>query len=130
MKTWKLVSGILSLAFSLFILFQSCAANFVAAWEEKNDDTSAAGGFLVALMLIAGGIVSIVTRKSTKNSGNTALIILFGLGALIGYANLGIYSDLLFWSTWALACAILAIVSFVKNKKRTTIEITKEGSEL
>lgn len=130
MKTWKLVSGILSLAFSLFILFQSCAANFVAAWEEKNDDTSAAGGFLVALMLIAGGIVSIVTRKSTKNSGNTALIILFGLGALIGYANLGIYSDLVFWSTWALACAILAIVSFVKNNKRTTIQITKGGSEL
>lgn len=129
MKTWKLVSGILSLAFSLFILFQSCAATFVAAWEEKSDDTSASGGFFVALMLIAGGIVSIVTRRSTKNSGNVALIVLFGLGALLGYVNLGIYSDLVVWSTWSLVCAVMALISLSKNRRLSKRQTTEEHSE-
>ena len=66
MKAWKLVSGILSIVLFVIVMFQSCA----------------------------GGIVSIATRSSEKKGGNIALIILFGLAAMSGFAGYGNYGDL------------------------------------
>ena len=68
--------------------------------------------------MLAGGIVSIATRKSEKNGGNIALIILFGLAALIGFTNYGSFSDLAIWSGWCVINAVLAIVSFISIKKQ------------
>lgn len=116
MKTWKLVSGILSIVFCLLVLFQSCAAGLSNAISE-NGEVSGSAGVLVAIMLLSAGIVAIASRKSTKNGGNVALIVLNGLGALIGFMLAGSYSDLNVWAAWCLVCAILAIVSTVKNKK-------------
>ncbi len=75
MKTWKLVSGILSITFSLLVFLQSCAAGVVNSLE-KNGEMSGFAGFLTGIFLISGGIISIVTRKSEKG-GNIALIIIF-----------------------------------------------------
>lgn len=116
MKIWKLVSGILSIVLFLIIELQSCAAGFVNALED-NGGSSGSVGFICGILILAGGIVSIVSRKSTKNGGNIALIVLFGLAAAIGFTGYGNYGDLAIWSAWALINAALAVVSIVKNKK-------------
>ena len=68
--------------------------------------------------MLAGGIVSVATRKSEKKGGNIALIILFGLAALIGFTNYGNYSDLAIWSGWCLINAVLAFVAMITGKKK------------
>ena len=115
MKVWKLVAGILSIVFFVIVAFQSCAAG-VANTLSENGEISGSAGFLVAIFLLAGGIVSIVSRKSTGKGGNIALIIMFGLAALVGFANYGSYSDLAIWSGWCLINAFFAIISLAIGK--------------
>ena len=116
MKTWKLVSGILSMILFVLVAVQSCAAGMVNALED-NGGTSGTMGIFVGILLLAGGIVSVATRKSQGKGGNIALVILFGLAALIGFAGYGNYGDLVIWAFWCLINAILAVVAIIKNKK-------------
>ena len=120
MKVWKLVSGILSIILFVIVAFQSCAAG-VANTLTENGEVSGSAGIMVAIFMLTGGIVSIATRKSVKNGGNIALIILFGLAALIGFSSYGSYSDLAIWSGWCLINAIIAIVAMIANNKSVTI---------
>ena len=83
MKTWKLVSGILSIVLFIMVAFQSCAVGIGNTLGETGE-VGGSAGIIVAIMLLAGGIVSIATRKGGKG-GNIALIVLFGIGALLGY---------------------------------------------
>lgn len=115
MKTWKLVSGILSIVAFFMVAFQSCAAGIGNAMAE-NGEVSGSAGIIVAIMILSGGIVSIATRKGGKG-GNIALIVLFGIGALFGYVLAGSFSDLNIWATWCLVNVILAIISLTKRKK-------------
>lgn len=115
MKTWKLVSGILSIIFFVLVSFQSCAAGIGNALSD-NGEMSGSAGLLVAVMMLAGGIVSIATRKGGKG-GNIALIVLYGLAALTGFSMAGSYTDLNVWAFWCLVCAVLAIISLVKGNK-------------
>lgn len=92
MKTWKLVSGILSIVLFIIVVFQSCAMGLVNTLEE-NGESSGSAGVIVAIMMMAGGIVSIATRKGSKG-GNIALIILFGIAAIVGFTLGGGYGDL------------------------------------
>ena len=121
MKIWKLVSGILSMILFIFVTLQSCAAGLSNALEE-NGEVSGSAGLIVAILMLAGGIVSVVTRKSKKKGGNIALIVLFGLAALIGFANFGSYSDLAIWSGWCLINAALAVVAMFLGKKKNSVE--------
>lgn len=116
MKTWKLVSGILSIIFCFVTGFQSCAAGFVNT-VEANGDSSGTLGIFLTILLLAGGIVSIATR-SKKKSGNIALIVLFGLASIIGFSGAGgTYGDLVVWAVWCLICAVLAVIALIKGKK-------------
>ena len=115
MKTWKLVSGILSMVLFALVAFQSCAAG-VANSLEANGETSGSAGILVAILMLAGGIVSVATRKSEKKGGNIALIILFGLAALIGFTGFGNFSDLAIWSGWCLINAVISVIAIITNK--------------
>lgn len=115
MKNWKLVSGILSIVLCLLVLMQSCAAGAVNTLEGTGE-VSGSAGFVVAILMLAGGITSIATRNSYGNGGNIALIILFGIAALLGFVLAGNFSDLYIWSGWCLICAVLAMVSFAKNR--------------
>lgn len=114
MKNWKLISGILSIVLFVIVTFQSCAAGLGNAMS-ANGEVSGSAGIIVAIMMLAGGIVSIVTRKGSKG-GNIALIILFGIGAVLGFTMAGSYTDLKIWAAWCLVCLVLAIVSLVKGK--------------
>lgn len=115
MKTWKLVSGILSMILFVIVTFQSCAAG-VSNSLEANGETSGSAGVLVAILMLAGGIVSVATRNAEKKGGNIALIVLFGLAALVGFTGFGSFSDLAIWAGWCLINAILAVVAIVTKK--------------
>ena len=115
MKIWKLVAGILSIIFSVIVFFQSMLVG-TANTLSSNGEVSA--GLFVSIFMLSGGIVSIVVRNSEKTTGNIALGILFGLGAFLGFSMAGSYSDLNIWAGWCLINMGLAIVSFVKLRKR------------
>lgn len=117
MKIWKLVSGILSIIFFALVAMQSCAVG-VANTLEDSGEVSGSAGILVAVLMLAGGIVSIATRASEKRGGNIALLVLFGLAALLGFSNYGSYSDLAIWSGWCLINAVLAVVALALGSKQ------------
>ena len=121
MKTWKLVSGILSIVLFIVVAFQSCAAGMVNAIE-ANGQSSGSGGIIVAIMMLSGGIVSISTRKSAGKGGNIALIVLFVFWALSGFSLAGNFSDLNIWAAWCLINAVLAVIAMVKGNKAGKIE--------
>ena len=104
MKTWKLVSGIISIVLFVFVMFQSCAAGISNSLAE-NGESGGSAGLIVAIILLAGGIVSIATRNGSKG-GNIALIVLFVLGALCGFTR----------AAWCLICAVFAAVSLKKGQ--------------
>lgn len=114
MRVWKLVSGILCIVLCLFVLFQSCAVGIGNALQQ-NMESSGSAGVLVAIMLLAGGIVSIATRNSNGKGGNIALIVLFSIGTIIGFALSGSYTDLKIWAVWCLVCMVMAVISLVKS---------------
>lgn len=93
MKTWKLVSGIISIVLSVFVVFQSMIAGLANALEESGQ-VSGSAGLVVSICMLCGGIVSIVSRKNNSKGTNIALIILFGLATLTGFVLAGNYSDL------------------------------------
>ena len=125
MKTWKLVAGILSMILFVVIMVQSCAAGAVNALEE-NGGNSGSVGAICGILVLTGGIVSVATRKAEGKGGNIALIILFGLAAIIGFTGYGNYSDLVIWSAWAALNAVLALVAILTAKKKKQAEQTAE----
>lgn len=126
MKAWKLVSGILSIVFAAFVMFQSSIAGIVNTIED-NGEASGSAGLIVALLMIAGGIVSIVAKNKTTKGIHIAFVILFVIAAIIGFANAGgIYKDLLVWSIWCCICAVIGIVGIVLKKRETKDQNGKE----
>ena len=93
MKTWKLVSGIISIVLSVFVVFQSMMAGLANALEESGQSSGSAG-LVVSICMLCGGIVSIVSRKNNSKGTNITLIILFGLATFTGFVLAGNYSDL------------------------------------
>lgn len=114
MKTWKLISGIISIVLSIFVAFQSAMAGLSNAIE-ANGQSSGTAGLMVGICMLCGGIISIVTRSKNSKGANIALTILFGLAACIGYILAGNYTDLNIWATWCLINAILAVISMRKK---------------
>lgn len=56
MKTWKLVSGIISIVLSVFVVFQSMMAGLANALEESGQSSGSAG-LIVSICMLCGGIV-------------------------------------------------------------------------
>lgn len=56
MKTWKLVSGIISIVLSVFVVFQSMIAGLANALEESGQ-VSGSAGLVVSMCMLCGGIV-------------------------------------------------------------------------
>ena len=113
MKTWRLVSGILSCILFAIVSFQSCAAGLSNAIQD-NGEVSGSAGIILAVFMLTAGIISIAGRKNISKGPSIAIIILDGIAALMGYSNAGGFADLKVWSTWCLLCAILAVVAIFK----------------
>ena len=116
MKTAKLVTGILSIIISVFILLQSCAAGVGNALADNGEVSGSAGAF-VAILIMAGGIAMVSTRKSEKRGGSIACSIIYFLAALLGYPNAGSYGDLKIWSGMAVILGILNVVALLRAKE-------------
>lgn len=97
MKTWKLVSGILSIILFVIVGFQSCAAGVADALSESAEFGSGAG-LSVAVLMLSGGIVSVSTRSSTKPGSDIALMILFSIASVTGFTMAGSFRDLRIWA--------------------------------
>ena len=113
MKTWKLVSGIISTVLSVFVVFQSMMAGLANALEESGQSSGSAG-LVVSICMLCGGIVSIVSRKNNSKGTNIALLILFSLATLTGFVLAGNYY-IYIWSAWCLINAVLAFISLRKG---------------
>lgn len=107
----------------MVVAFQSCAAGIGDAIIDKGG-TSGGAGMVVAILLLTGGIVSIVQRKSKSG---IALIIIFGIAAIVGFSSNGIFKDLVIWSGWCAINAVLAIINLLVGKKGK--EETEEKAE-
>ena len=69
MKTWKLVSGILSIILFVVVSFQSCAVGIGNTLGETGE-VGGSGGIVLSILMLAGGIVSIATRNTKGKGGN------------------------------------------------------------
>lgn len=116
MKTAKLVTGILSIVLSVFVLFQSCAAGLGNTLAE-NGEVGGSGGLLVAVFLLVSGIVTVVTRNGSKG-GSIACTIMYVLGGVLGLATAGSYGDLYIWAVLCFILAAMHIVSIVMMNKK------------
>lgn len=106
----RTIIGILSLVAFIFVMFQSCAANVVNAMEANTADASAGGGTLLAFILLIAGITTALGRDNTK--ATLVAAITYGVGAIIGFASLGTYGDLVFWSIIAVLFGALDVYSW------------------
>lgn len=135
MKTWKLVSGILSVILAAVVFSETFLVSVVgfAAQQEQFDlittqnefAVSTLGGVIVGIFLLSAGIVSIVTRNKGKN-GEIASLILYGLAAIIGFCTANrAFKDLFVWAAWCLICAVLYAVCIIWSsiKKKTFLFI-------
>jgi len=116
MKTVKLVFGILCIVLCVLVMLQSCIAGLGNALAE-NGEVSGTAGLLVSIGLLVGGIVMVATRKSEGKGGSIAGIIIFGLAALLGFANAGSYGDLKVWSALCVLMVVINLIAAIKTKK-------------
>ena len=111
----RTIIGILSLVAFIFVMFQSCAANVVNAMEANTADASAGGGTLLAFILLIAGITTALGRDNAK--ATLVAAITYGVGAIIGFASLGTYSDLVFWSIIAVLFGALDVYSWWRSRR-------------
>jgi len=114
LSVWKLVSGIISVVMSAFIVYQSRLASLLATIQNTGDKSGSVG-MIVAILILAGGIISIVTRY--KGGGaNVPIILIFAFAGAYAITNHGEFLDLIVWGAWCFVCAIMAIISLVAEK--------------
>lgn len=114
MKVWKIVSGILSIAVSGFVVVQSL---FAGAWNllSANGQSSGTAGIIVAVMLAAAGITSLAAHGGSRG-GDIAMAILYGVGGVVGLVAAGDYADLRVWAGWCLLCMAVALVDLWRSE--------------
>lgn len=111
----RLVIGVLSLVFSLFIIFQSMAAGIVNTLEDTGD-VGGSAGVLVATLFIAAGIAGIATRNSRKKVGPIICFVLYVFSGLLGFSNSAVYSDLQIWGGLAIIFGIIFLIAGLRTK--------------
>ena len=117
MATWKVVSGILSIVFSIIMLFQSCAVNAVqnigrALELESEEEIGGSAGIIVAILMLAVGITSLAGRR-TKGS-NIGIIVISVIGMFFGFAMAGEYTDLMIWTCWLVVVFVMALIALIR----------------
>lgn len=116
MKTAKLVLGIISMVLCLLVMFQSCAAG-VSNTLAESGEVSGTAGLMVAFCMLAAGIVGVVTRNRSGGGAFTAGGI-YLLGAIVGFASAGSYTDLNIWAGLCVAFGLAFIIGTVIERKK------------
>lgn len=76
---------------------------------------------------MTAGIVATVLWKNASKGGDISLIVIYGLTANLGFGNLGTFSDLAIWSSWALFCAIMAGVALYLHSQEQASDEYESG---
>lgn len=113
----RLSIGIISIVLFLFISLQSCAVGLGNALSD-NEEVSGSAGFLLALCMLISGIIGISTRNSQSKTGAIIVGVIYLFGALIGFCNVGTYSDLQIWSFLTLCFGVFFIICAIRTKKK------------
>ena len=113
MKTSRTVIGIISIVLFIIIIFQSCAVGLGNALSE-NGDISGSAGLLLSFFMLIAGIIGLATRKSKGGAITSGCFYL--LGGLIGYANVGNFSDLKLWSLLSIFFGTVFMITAFKQK--------------
>lgn len=121
-KTFRLIIGIISLLLFLIISLQSCAAG-ASNILSGSGEVSGSAGFVLALCMAIAGIVTICMRKRESTPAFIVPMILYFVGALLGSANVGTYSDLAIWSVLSAIFAALHIFFLFVCKDKTVIGV-------
>jgi len=117
MKTWKLVSGIFTMLFSIFATFSGIVFGIDNAINKRADGGDS-NVLVINMFFFMAGLVSICVRKS-KIAGNIAIIILYGITALIGFSSGGSQGQWTVVAAWSTICAAIAAISLYKNIKKS-----------
>lgn len=129
MKTWKLVSGILSILLFVMISFESCSIILAMEMMEM-EDSAGYFGLLMSAFLLASGIVSIISRKGGE-ALQIALIALFLLALVSGaLAFRNFFGDMILWCVWCLINLILAVISFRTEGKKSMIHEAQVSDDI
>lgn len=122
MKTTKLVSGILMIVLSVFILFQSTVAGLGNVLDD-NGETGGSGGLFTAIIFLVAGIVYLATKSKKKITADAINMVLLLFAWLFALTNAGSYSDLLIWGWLAFIIGVGFFVwHLIANKRSRNIE--------
>ena len=80
MKTWKLVSGILSIVLFIMVAFQSCAVGIGNTLGETGE-VGGSAGIIVAIMLLAAELYLLQHVKAAR----AAILLLLFFSASVRY---------------------------------------------
>lgn len=117
MKVWKLVSGLFTILLSLYATFSGMVFSIDNAINDRADKGDSYV-LLINLFLFLAGVVSIFVRKS-RIAGNIAIIVLFGITALIGFSSGGgSHSQWYIVAGWSVLCAAFAALSLLLNVRK------------
>lgn len=114
-KIIRLVVGIISIVLSLFISFQSCAAEVGNAFFSP-DSYSGFFGLVLSVLWLASGIVAIAARKT--RGGTITSVSMYLLAALITNVDVGVFKDLIVWSKVSWIFAVLLIISLAMKEDK------------
>lgn len=119
MKVWKLVSGIITIVFSILLLqLGECATILTAAVD--SDNLSGVYVFLFGAVYLAVGILSIIAFRKPAQWGDIPISILFLVSIFLqGFNKVGnfeFFRIYTFWTFWAMACITVAAIDLFRTK--------------
>jgi len=115
MRTWKLVSGILSLILAVYGMFVGTFLIGLANARAGEVIINNTGSYILFLALFACGIVSIQKRSVESIPVDIVIIVL----ALIGAVSAITLKILIIWVVWCVVVAAAALLDMRNIKKRS-----------
>ncbi len=110
----KTIIGIICMVSFLLIILFSCSATFVAVLDDADTAASSGAGMFIAMFYLVAGIISTAGRSS--RGASLAAMIMFIISAIIGFAALGAYYELIMWALLASVFALVYLIFFLVQK--------------
>lgn len=116
MKTWRKISGVVSIIFFLSALNLAGSVRFAEKILNMNDSLSSTFKFM-AVMLLIGGIFSLVLSKSEENLSSMIIAVVYAAAAIVGFIKADINMNLYALAGWCGICATVAIAVLIRDIK-------------